>query len=1018
MAERRPWENPQIVSHNRVRARAVLIPYLNDASAFERVADASPWVQVLNGEWKFHFSERVEEAPERFFAEDFDVSEWNDIPVPSNWQVEGYGRPHYTNRNYPFPIDPPKVPNENPTGCYRREFTIPSHWDERQVMLRFDGVDSAFHLWVNGSEVGYSQGSRNTAEFDITPYIRSGSNTLAVRVVQWSDGSYLEDQDMWWLSGIFRDVTLVAEPQVRIFDHRIRTAFDADYRDATLQVRATIHNASDRDATDYTLEWQLLDSEMQAVHPEPHVATVSIAAGQESVIDVDQPVSNPNKWTAETPYLYTLLIRLKDAASRVIHVGATRVGFRAVEMLNGNLCVNGVPIMIKGVNRHEFHPDLGRTVPWDTMLEDVLIIKQHNLNAVRTAHYPNDPRFYDLCDEYGLYVMDEADLETHGFESVGNRSQLSADPEWEHAYLDRMIGMVERDKNHPSIIMWSLGNEAGFGRNHVVMEQWTRQADPTRPIHYEQDYEAEIADIIGPMYTHLPRLIELADVSEWTKPIIMCEYAHAMGNGPGSLKEYWEAFYRYPRLQGGFVWDFVDQGLRRVNADGSEGFTYGGDYGDEPNDGNFNINGLIFPDRRPSPGMIEYKKVLEPVKAEAVDLASGRVRLTNRLDFTSLDDLHISWRVLVDGRQVQTGSVPIPVIAPAETAEVTIPYKKPADLQSGAEYWLDIRFTLAEDTHWASQGHEVAWAQFRLPFAQAAARDVTRPVPPLYIDETATELRLVGQDVRIVFDKLRGKITSFTYNRRELVEAGPQLNFWRAPIDNDRRSLEAKWRKAGLDKLTHRIDSVRTERLDADIVRVAVQSRIAPPIWGHGFVCEIIYTFSGDGHTKIEVHGVPHGEFPVLPRIGLQMTLPGAQDRVKWYGLGPGESYVDSKEAARVGLYACSVDDLYVPYVYPQENGNRSEVRWATFADLRGFGLQVRGLPHFDFSAHRFTTHDLEQARHTYELHPRDTITLNIDYRHHGLGSNSCGPEPLPQYQLKAEEFEFAVELVPGLFRR
>lgn len=1018
MSEIQPWENPGVVAQNRVPARAGLIPYADDVSAVQRISEDSPWVQLLNGVWKFHFSERVEEAPEAFYNESFDVSEWDDLPVPSNWQVEGYGRPHYTNRNYPFPIDPPRVPNENPTGCYRRNFTIPAYWAQRQVMLRFDGVDSAFHLWVNGLEVGFSKGSRNTSEFDITPYIRKGTNTLAVRVVQWSDGSYLEDQDMWWLSGIFRDVTLVAEPEVHIFDHRIRTVLDASYRDATLEVRATLKNSTEEEAKGYTFEWQLLDRDMQPVHEQAHSEQVSTAAGEEVALDVDMLIPNPEKWTAETPYLYTLLMRLKDEAGKVVHVGATRVGFRAVEMRNGNVCVNGVPIMIKGVNRHDFHPDLGRTVPWDTMREDILIMKRHNLNAVRTAHYPNDPRFYDLCDEYGLYVMDEADLETHGFESVGNRSQLSDDPAWEDAYVDRMIAMVERDKNHPSVIMWSLGNEAGFGRNHVAMEQWTRQADPTRPIHYEQDYQAEIVDIVGPMYTHLPKLIELAEAAEWKRPIIMCEYAHAMGNGPGSLKEYWEAFYKYPRLQGGFVWDFIDQGLRRVNEDGSEGFTYGGDYGDEPNDANFNINGLIFPDRKPSPGMIEYKKVLEPVKVDAVDLATGRVELTNRLDFTSLSHLHMSWTVHVEGKPLQTGQISMPEIAAGESAEMHIPYVQPAVLRPGAEYWLDLRFTMATDTAWAEQGHEVAWAQFELPFGVPAKAVSKHPVPPLEIEESRQAIHLKGQDAQIVFSKLRGTIASLTYHGRELLTAGPVLNFWRAPIDNDKRNLEAKWRKAGLDRLMHRVDSVQVERVNDGTARVTVKSRIAPPIWGHGFVCEVVYTVHGDGSILLAVHGVPHGGFPVLPRIGLQMTLPGALNQVKWYGLGPGECYVDSKEAARVGLYACPVDDLYVPYVYPQENGNRTEVRWATFADLRGFGLRVRGLPDFNFSAHRYTTQDLEAARHTYELKQRDTITLNVDYKHHGLGSNACGPEPLPQYQLHAEEFRFAVELAPGLFRR
>lgn len=1013
----RVWENPEVVAVNRMRARAQLIPYTDAAAAVRRVPEESPWIQILNGMWKFAYVERVDDVPEGFYEEGYDVSDWDEIPVPSNWQVEGYGRPHYTNRDYPFPVDPPYVPDENPTGCYRRTFTVPEHWTGRQVILRFDGVDSAFYVWVNGTEVGFSKGSRNSAEFDITPYVRQGSNTLAVQVMQWSDGSYLEDQDMWWLSGIFRDVTLISEPKVHIFDHYIRTELDEKYVDATLRVRATIRNASQDDVKDYTLSWQLLDQDLVPVLEQAVQTQLSVHAGAEVQVDVDQFIANPNKWTAETPYLYTLVLTLTDASGQDVHVGATRVGFRTVEIKGGQLRVNGVPIMIKGVNRHEIHPDLGRTVPWETMVEDILIMKRNNINAVRLSHYPNDPRFYELCDEYGLYVMDEADLETHGFVSVGNRSLLSDDPLWQKAYLDRMEAMVERDKNHPSIIMWSLGNEAGFGRNHVAMEQWTRQADPTRPIHYEQDYEATIADIVGPMYPHLPRLIELAEEPEWTKPVILCEYAHAMGNGPGSLKEYWEAFYKYPRLQGGFIWDYIDQGLRRVNPDGTEGFVYGGDFGDEPNDRNFNINGILLPDRTPSPATFEYKKVLEPVKVEAVDLDRGLVRLVNRYDFLGLDHLQLSWTLMAGAKCVQSGTVLMPEVAPGESGEVRIPYSKPKVLEPGAEYWLDIRFTLAYATPWAEQGHEVAWAQF--PLAWSAPKSAAaRVYLPLRVEETAKTLDIVGQDVSVRFDKQRGVIGAFAYHGRELLVAGPKLNFWRAPIDNDRKALEAKWRKAGLDRLTHRIEDLHAERLSEGEVQVRVASRIAPPIWGHGFRCQLVYTFRGDGSVLIEAEGTPYGELPYLPRIGLQMTLPGTLDWVRWFGLGPHETYVDSKEAGRLGVYTCNVDELYTPYVYPQENGNRSEVRWATFTDLRGFGLRVVGHPDFNFGAHRFTTQDLERATHTWELPRRDTITLNVDYKHHGLGSHACGPEPLPEYRLEPEPFRFVVELQAGLFRR
>ncbi|NMB12955.1 MAG: DUF4981 domain-containing protein [Firmicutes bacterium] len=1004
------WENPQIVARNRLPSHALLLPYQDEAAARTGERENSPWFCLLNGRWEFHLAANPALVPQGFQEPNHDAAEWDKLPVPSNWQLAGYGRPHYTNVQYPFPVDPPRVPTENPTGCYRRYFSLPPGWENRRVVLCFEGADSAFYVWVNGEMVGFSKGSRLPAEFDITQYVQPGQNLLAVQVMQWSDGSYLEDQDMWWLSGIFRDVYIYATSPIHVFDLTVRTQLDAAYKDAILEIEASIHNYTEAKVTGHKFTISLLDDSGDRAF-EPQSQDVEIEGTGDTKVEFRIAVDSPRKWTAETPYLYRLLVTLADDGGQVLSVQTCMVGFRQVEIKDGNLLVNGVPVMIKGVNRHEIHPDLGRAVSVDSMVEDILLMKRHNINAVRTSHYTNDPRWYELCDYYGLYVLDETDLECHGFGMVGDINRISDDPAWELAYLDRMERMVERHKNHPSVIIWSLGNESGFGRNHKLMAKWTRQADPTRPLHYEGDRRQEVVDIVGPMYTPVERVITLGEEEDYTKPVILCEYAHAMGNGPGGLKEYWAAFYKYPRLQGGFVWDWVDQGLRQPTSQGTERFAYGGDYGDEPNDANFNINGLILPDRQPSPGLLEYKKVLEPVLVEAVDLARKQVRITNRYDFLSLDHLLLSWDVFADGKVLQTGTLPMPRLLPGESRILTIPYTDPVG-SAGTDYWLDLRFTLISDCSWAATGHEVAWAQFQLPLSVPAGPMLSiASMPGLSVSEAGCVAIIQGDSFQLVFDTTYGIITSWLYHGMPMIRRGPRLHFWRAPIDND-ISYVREWKKSGLDQLQHRIDGVTIDTHE-QTVQIKVSARIAPPVFGHGFRCEYIYTVYGDGNLTIRVQGEPHGVLPVLPRIGLQMILPPELTQVKWYGRGPGESYVDSKLANRFGFYACHVDDLYFPYVYPQEHGNRTDVHWVSVTDQRGMGIFAAADVPLNFSAHRFSTEDLERARHTDELIWRDEVYLNLDYRQNGLGSGSCGPKVLPQYELAPHEFRFTVRLKP-----
>jgi len=1021
------WQDAAAFQENRLAARSYFVPFADVSSALTADRGRSSFFALLNGSWRFHHAAAPALAPEGFFREKFDDSRWDEIPVPSNWQMQGYGRPHYTNDKYPFPFDPPHVPSENPTGTYRRWFTMPPAWKARRMYLHFDGVDSAFFVWVNGTRVGYSEGSRLTAEFDVTSLLREGKNLLAVQVYQWSDASYLENQDQWWLSGIFRDVYLTAQAPVHVYDFFVKTRLDAQYRDAVLDVSVSVKNGVAQKHGEYTLEVELLDAYGKSVLVTPVEARVPANDAAPEPVEMSIEVQSPALWTAETPTLYQLLLTLKDDRDQVVEVIPWQVGFRQVEIKSGLYLVNGVPVKIKGVNRHDVHLDTGRAVPLEAMITDVLLMKRHNVNAVRTSHYPNDPQFYDLCDRYGLYVMAETDLESGGGMHENDRSHFSLSPDYRAAYLDRAYRTVEREKNRACVVFWSLGNEAGFGDNHKAMAEWIRSRDATRPIHYEGDYGLEVADIYGPMYPSVEAVINVAKrvqcFNDWfaklppekyaDKPVILCEYAHSMGNGPGGLKEYWDAFYSYPNLQGGFIWEWIDHGLRQRLPDGRDRIAYGGDYGDEPNDANFVCDGVVFPDRTPSPGLIEYKKVLEPIVVEAVDLAAGRIRITNRYDFASLDHVLLSWSLTADGATIQSGSLPCTGIAARTSAELTIPFRMPQRPMPATEHWLDIRCTLAEATLWADAGHEVARIQLAVPVKTPAAVVVsTAGMPALAIAESTSSIMVQSQDFDLEFDRIRGTIASWEFRGRQLVTSGPRLTLWRAPIDNDMYEKHNGY-KALLHLLQHRVDSVEVEQPSASVVKVIARTHALAPTFKKGFALTYTYTMCGRGDVLVEVHGVPYGELPELPRIGLVMQVPKVFDQVTWCGRGPGESYPDSMQAGAIGIYRMPVDKMSTPYIKPQENGHRSQVRWLTLADLRGIGLFAGGMPQLGFTAHRYTTEDLEKTRHLCDLPARDEISLHLDYAQRGVGSASCGQGPFPQYVVKPHEFTFRLRLRP-----
>lgn len=1037
------WQNPELTGRNRERGHTVTVSYPDEASALAGGRECSPFFVSLNGAWRFHLAPNPKAVPAGFQGPDLDDSTWDEITVPGNWQLQGYDRPIYCNVQYPFPTDGyPRVPeDDNPTGCYRRVFQVPSAWAEREVFLVFEGVNSAFHVWINGQEVGYSTDSRLRAEFNVSGYLRPGDNTLAVQVYRWSAGSWLEDQDFWRLSGIYRDVYLYAVPKVYLWDLAVETRFDTEYRDAALRVHVTLRNFTPHPVAGYHLGLKLLDAGGQTVpiQPDPgwrKVAfdgqgkpfvdnhtyeEITIQPGGETTLSISAHVPAPRHWSAEQPHLYTLLVTLFDSEGQVAEVQRCRVGFRQVEVHDGKLWLNGRPILLKGVNRHEFDPEAGHTISTESMIRDIRLMKQANINAVRNSHYPNDPRWYDLCDEYGLYVIDEANIESHGIWDMPTH-----DPRWAPAFLERGMRMVQHNRNHPCIIMWSLGNEAGWGPNHAALAGWIHEADPTRPVHYESvsNYDREIVrrapvDVLSLMYPNIETLVAWATDPTDTRPVVMCEYAHAMGNSCGNLGEYWDAIRAHPRLIGGFVWDWVDQGLRRVEPDGRQWWAYGGDFGDYPNDGNFCINGLVAPDRTPHPQLWEYKKVLQLVILEPVDLTKGVLRAINDWCFTGLECLQIAWQLHENGRPLQSGTLPPLQVPPASTAIFTVPFQLPTLPRPGAEYHLTVRFALAEETPWAPAGHEVAWEQFALPVAvPAVPRRPLTEMPALTMREDAGQTVIEGTAFRLAFNQHTGRLVAWEHAGRPLLAAGPALQIWRAPTDNDATTwgdqlAAIHWRAAGLDRLAHNLRHFTARQARPELVVVDADFWVAAPGHDAGFDCRHRYAIYGSGEVVLYTDLRPVGELPHLPRIGVRLAVPAALEVATWYGRGPHENYTDRKRGAAVGLYRLPVDALYHPYVMPQENGNRADVRWAALTDPDGYGLLATADATFEFSAARFTAEDLTLARHIHEVPRREVITWNLDHRHTGLGGNSCGPGTLPQYRIAPAPTRFTFRLCP-----
>jgi beta-galactosidase len=1051
-AEVREWQQPEIVSLNKERPHNTLVPYPDTASALAMDRQTSPYFKLLNGNWRFHWSKTPAEAPEGFEQPGYADADWDLLPVPSNWQVEGHGVRIYTNVQYPFmpfrevvvfqpeyvKVDyynaPPWLPEDNnETGCYRQTFSVPDDWDSRQVFIHFDGVRSAFYLWINGQFVGYSQGSMLPAEFDITKYLKKGENLLAAKVIRWSDGSFLEDQDTWRLSGIYRDVYLFSTPKVHIADFFVQTDFDDRFENATLGIRPRVESFERVDLEGWTVQAQLYDDTRRPVLDEPLSIDVYTAqyhwyATQRTNVPfpfMEAVVEKPRQWSAETPYLYTLVMSLVDAQGRTVEAESCRVGFREIDLRSDGLFINGESVLLYGVCRHEHDPDSGDTIPYERMVQDARLLKQLNINAVRTSHYPNDPRWYDLCDEFGIYVIDETNLETHA-----TIAKLTNDPLWHSAYVDRAMRLVERDKNHPSVIFWSLGNESGSGPNHAAMAGWIHQYDKTRYIHYEGATELPVdpyyVDMRSRMYYTIEELDELQQYTEDPRPIMLCEYAYTRGNAGGNFKKYWDYIEANDRVFGAFIWDWSDKAFREYDEDGRMYWAFGGDYGPPgtPSDGTMVCNGIVDADRNLEPEAHEVKKVHQRIRFEPVNLEEGRIRIRNTYDFLPLDFAEVRWTVKVDGEVVQEGTLPQLPLAPNQTKEVRLDLEQP-ELVPGAEAWLRITATLRDNAVWAEAGHVLAWEQFKLPAKtiKPDGRPIQEP-SALKLAETSDAFLVKGAEFSVAFDRETGALRSFRHDGTELISESMRPNFWRVPTDNDiennwdRTSTIptggvpvrlAVWRDAGQNRTIRAVEAVQ---INSQTVKVEVDAMLIDGAAKH----QTTYTVHGDGQVVVSTVYEPTKDLPELPRLGMQLAIPDSLKTMTWYGRGPHDSYDDRKTSADVDVYSGPVEAFCYAYMRPQENGNKTDVRWAAWTGEQGNGLMAIGEPLLNISAWPYTMQDLEEAWHINELPDRDTITVNLDYRQMGIGGDdgwTWRARPHPEYRVPSERYAYSFRIRP-----
>ena len=1014
------WENETIFAINKEPGHATYVPYasielLKADKNFDKpwLENSSSLYQTLNGKWKFNWVKQPSERPEKFYKSNFDVSDWKEITVPSCWEMQGYGTPIYTNFTYPFKNNPPFIQpqkgytNEvetNPVGSYKKTFNIPENWINKEVFVHFNGVYSGFFVWVNGKKVGYSQGANNVSEFNITKYIKKGENTIAVQVFRWTDGSYLEAQDMFRMSGIHKDVYLFATPKMHVRDFLIQSEFANDnLKKASLSTKLWLKNNEKKTIDNATIEVQLLKEDGTEVFKKESSIS-NLKKGGESQFELKVAVQNPELWSAEHPYLYTAILTLKNEKQETTEVISTKIGFRKIEIKNNRVYINNEQVFFKGVNRHETHPKFGRTVPVETIEQDIVMMKNYNINTVRTSHYPNQPKTYALFDYYGLYILDEADIENHGNLSISHKKS------WLPAYADRVERMIQRDKNHSSIIFWSMGNEGGNGQNFHEIANLARKLDPTRPIHYEAKNES--MDIDSHMYPSLG-FMEQFDKNGTQKPYFLCEYAHAMGNAVGNLKEYWDYIENNSeRMIGGCIWDWVDQAVNKPNGPENEYFD-GGDFGDKPNDNDFCDNGLTTPDRRETAKLLEVKKVYQYIKIKPDNIEKGEIEIENKYDFTNLNQFNISWQLLENGFVIENGDLPSMSLSPNKKGTLTVPFK--TEIKSSNEYFINIYFTLKTNEKWAKKGHVIA--QEQLAFNNSHAIVNTNPTPthisPLKVVKQDNNLDIIGEDFKIGFNSQKGILNSLIYNQYEYIyqNEGFQLNWYRS-INNDQYANQSYHEtnyevKSFESKLSE--DKQQVNVIVKTIATIHNKNKTKIPFY-------ISYQINAAGKIAMKTHFESPREGEIIHRMGLQVQLNPSLEQITWYGRGPFENYRDRKTAAFFGVYKTTVNDMASEnYLRPQSMGNREDIRWLTISNEQGKGLKIVSKDEPSFTALHYSDEELWKAMHNFALPTikKPQVLLSLDAFQEGVGNASCGPATLQEYCVPYDsniEYEFTIE--------
>jgi beta-galactosidase len=1014
-----PWQDPEVNQINKLPARAHFIPFATLEQARAEDKWQSSMLQSLNGMWKFNLAQNPTERPYWFFKDDFDTRKWDEIKVPANWQLEGYDYPIYVNVKYPHAATPPLIQDDyNPVGSYKRTFTIPENWSGKEVVIHFGAASSMLNVWVNEQFVGYSEDSKTPAEFNITQFLKPGENSLAVEIFRWCDGSYLEDQDFWRMSGITRDVYLMVRNEQQIQDFRVNSGLDETYTNGVFSVNIDVLNLGESASS--TVVEAVLNDGGTAVE----TFSKELTAGKTSVV-FDANIPNVKQWSAEIPNLYELIITLKNG-DNIVEIIRQDVGFRTSEIKNGNLLINGKYVYLKGVNIHEHNDKTGHYQDKETMLLDIKLMKEHNLNAVRTSHYPQPELWYELCNKYGLYLVDEANIESHGM-GYGPKS-LAKDSTWKEAHLYRTRNMFERDKNQPSVIIWSLGNEAGNGVNFYATYDYLKSVDKTRPVQYERSELEYNTDIICPMYARIRNMEEYAK-SNPNRPYIQCEYAHAMGNSVGNLQDYWDVIEKYPALQGGFIWDWVDQGLLATDSEGVEYWKYGGDFGPDtvPSDGNFCNNGLVDPDRGAKPQLLEVKKVYQHVGFTPVNLKNGTVSIKNKYAFLNLSNFNFEWEIVGDGIIVDSGKLADLNLEPDQSANVNIPVKVQAE--AGVEYFMTIKAKLKNDWSLVKAGAEMAAEQFELPLFVPAQKVNKADFADVTLQENENAVTISGEGFSVAFDKKAGVMSSFKKGETEMLLSGPIPNFWRAPTDNDFGN--------GLDKRSRVWRSAGETRKVSSVVVAQKSKNSAEVVFNFDLVNdknEVIanykstYTVYGSGDVVVDNQfNMTQKDLPEIVRMGMNLQMPRNFDQMSWLGRGPQESYWDRKTAAFVGLYKGSVADQYWAYLRPQENGNKTDVRWMTITDQSGNGLLFAGMPLLEVSAHHNLLIDFESMertdgrqrdgdvvvnRHINDVKPRDLTSVNIDYKQMGVGGDdSWGARTHDQYRLTDTKYNYSFRM-------